>query len=69
MNRSRVLEVFFSSDRTHTVLKTPHKLIVSVCAGRSGKTNGIVQEAKCAPAEGKNFSGKKRAGAKLNMPA
>jgi hypothetical protein len=38
-------------------------------AGRSRKTNGIVIEAKCAPAEGENFSGKKQAGAKLNMPA
>jgi hypothetical protein len=36
--------------------------------GRSGKTNGIVIAAKCAPAEGENFPGKKQAGAKLNMP-
>ena len=35
--------------------------------GRSHKTNGIVIEAKCAPAEGKNFPGKKQAGAKLKM--
>jgi hypothetical protein len=36
--------------------------------GRSGKTNGMVIAAKCAPAEGENFPGKKQAGAKLNMP-
>ena len=36
--------------------------------GRSGKTNGIVMEAKCVPAEGENISDK-QAGTKRYMPA